>query len=232
MKTIAIMTYNTHFGKHVDRIIDWTNRLPVQDIICFQEFPEDKIKESVEVLGRTPYGWRFTPSLTFRKRVYGVLTLFRSDKLTLVSTSVINLGLHPVERSLLKSKVPRRALSTTFVYKKKLLRFVNAHFVSLAFNRTRYRQVEKVATTLVKKFIPSVLLGDFNISNILGKKKLVALLGHYGFTTSQGKVITFRLMGTRHQYDYVFVNGCTIEKMWSERTRLSDHYPVFSVIRF
>jgi len=203
----------------------------VQDIICFQEFPQDKIQESMMVLGRTPYGWRFVPSFTFRSRVYGLLTLFRKDTLHLVSTSIATFGIHPMERSIMKSSVPRSALTTKFAYQKRVIRVTNVHFVSLALNRVRYTQIESVATKLAKMPGASLIIGDFNISSIVGKKKMIRLLGQYGYVTVKAKLATHRLAGIRHQYDYVFNKGCSIGNIMTVRIRLSDHYPLFAQCR-
>ncbi len=114
MKTIQILSYNIQFGKHVDRIIDWVNRQSQFDIYCFQEFPQEKILESVTVLGRLPYGYKFTASIKKRGKIYGQLTLYRKDHMKLMRTSVISLGINKLERSIIKNTIPRSCLLTTF----------------------------------------------------------------------------------------------------------------------
>lgn len=39
-----LLSYNTQYGKRLDEINGWVERLPQQpDIICYQEYPEDKV---------------------------------------------------------------------------------------------------------------------------------------------------------------------------------------------
>lgn len=226
MTTIRILSYNVLFGKRIDRIIDWANRLPDYDVLCFQEFPKPKIKECMELLSRRPYGYRYVPSFTFRKKLYGQLTMYRTDRLTLRTTKVVNLGTSAPERILMKTRIPRTCLITEFRYGKEAFTVANVHLVALAWNKLKYLQVGSVIASLAKRNGPAVLVGDFNISSIAGKKKLLRLMESSGYTYNKKRIATHRVAIFKHQFDYVFARGATIRTVTPYRVPFSDHYPL------
>ncbi len=223
-----LVAFNVQFGKRVDRVIDWANRLPSTDVLCFQEFPKDKIRECLRLLSRRQYGFRFAPSLVRRKQLFGVLTLYRKDRMKLVSTSILTLGMTKFERSILRHRTSRSCLITRFCYAGRTVIIVNVHFVAFALNTYKYLQIEKTARGLAKKNIPVIMLGDFNISSVMGKSKLLTIMKTYGFETEQKRLATHRIIGLRHQFDYVFARWCRLSSIRSGIIRLSDHFPIFA----
>ncbi len=88
MNQVTLLTYNVQTGKRIDRIIDWLNRLPHTDIICLQEFPKEKIEECMTLLGRIPYAYVFAEGFTYRRKIFGELTLYRKDVIKKVCNEV------------------------------------------------------------------------------------------------------------------------------------------------
>ena len=230
MITIRAVTYNVMLGKHLDRIIDWVNRLPDHEVMCFQEFPQKRLREFTMLLGRRPYGFRFTPSFTFRKNIFGQLTMFRKDLLELVSTRVVPLGINRVERSILRTSLPRTCLIMTFRKKDVEFVIVNVHVVALTVNKTKYVQVEHIVESICGRSLPTIMLGDFNISSVVGKRKLIAQMATRGFFTINSRLVTHRVSIFRHQFDYVFGLLCSVRRLKAERIRYSDHYPLLATI--
>lgn len=231
MKEITIMTFNVQFGKRLDYIIHWLRQAPGQDIVCFQEFPEDRIVYFINELNNLSYGYRFARSLLRRHRVYGELTLFRTPDFRCTRSTVIEFGINRIEGRLFKGSFPRNCLICTLLNKKKIFVVGNAHMSALALNRLKYKEAELVVRMLESRRYPSVILGDFNISSVLGKGKLVRLMEKYGFVTEKRRLSTHRIAVVRHQFDYIFAKRCEVANMTVQKVRFSDHYPVFAVVR-
>ena len=109
---------------------------------------------------------------------------------------------------------------------------MNVHIVALATNAQRFEQVLMVLHEVSHIRMPVVLMGDFNISSILGKKKLVAMMKREGFHVYPKRVVTHRVGIIKHQFDYVFVRDFIIDSQHSLRLKFSDHFPVFVCGRF
>lgn len=229
MNAIRILTYNVQTGKKIDRIIDWLNRLPDTDIICLQEFPKDKIEECIYLLGRVPYGYAFAEGFTFRKRMFGQLTLFRKDSVTDVSTETIRFDINRLERSILRTSVPRSCLVITCRFGTKRISLANVHIVALASNRVKFAQINALLESMQLKTPRVVLLGDFNISSILGKRKLFTIMKTAGYSAAQKKISTHRVGVIKHQFDYLFARQCSISDQRALKVRLSDHFPVYAL---
>ncbi len=232
MAQLRVLTYNVQTGKRIDLIIDWLNRIPDTDIICLQEFPKDKIIECKELLSRVPYGYAYAEAFTFRKRTFGELTIYRKDRLKSVHCDSIPLGINGMERRILRTTIPRSCLSLKGTLEGQQIIVVNIHVVALAMNAVKYTQVEQLIENLRKIQLPIILLGDFNISSILGKKRLLIQLKKAGYTAHPNKITTHRVGIIRHQFDYVFGKKCQIIEQKAERIKYSDHYPVRAVCEF
>lgn len=232
MKKLKILTYNIQFGKNTDRIIDWVNRQLQYDVFCFQEFPKDKIKESMSVLERVPYGYRFTSSISKRKRIFGQLTIYRKDRLRLIRTEKLNLGINRLERSIIRNTIPRSCLMTMFHYKDLRITVANVHLVALTINKYKYRQVEAVARTLNSTKNPVIMLGDFNLSSFIGKKKLFRIMDQSGYATDHTRIATHRVGVFKHQFDYIFGKNCSVVYQKIKSVRLSDHLQVAAKVSF
>ncbi len=232
MRQLKVLTYNIQSGKRIDRIIDWLNRLPYTDIICLQEFPKDKIDECKLLLSRVPYGYAFAESFTFRKRTFGELTIYRKDRIKNVFSKIVTFGISKMERRILRTTVPRSYLLLEATVSRKKFVIVNVHVVALATNAVKYSQVERMKDSVKKIDSPLILLGDFNISSLLGKKKLLHVLKGEGFSMHPKKIATHREGIIRHQFDYVFGRKCSIIEQKAERVKFSDHYPITATCEF
>jgi len=226
MAMISVLSYNVHFGKRLDKIIFWLLKKPSYDVICFQEFPKSEIVPFLKAFSWAGYEYRFAPFIKRRQIVFGELTLFRNDKLTLIKSSTVSLGINRGERVILHSRIPRTSLLTVFQYKKQQIVMVNIHLVNVAFNTLRYKQILKIINRLDHHTIPTVLLGDFNMPSVFGRKKLFALMEEYGFDMLKKRLSTFHIVGVKYQMDYFFWRGCKVNNVSVERVKYSDHYPV------
>jgi endonuclease/exonuclease/phosphatase family metal-dependent hydrolase len=230
MFSFRVLTYNVQAGKRIDRIIDWLNRIPHTDVICLQEFPQAYIKECITLLGRIPYGYSFAQAFTLRNKVYGELTLYRKDRWDSVRFQSVPLGINRLEKRVLKTTIPRTCLIATCRYKQIIIVVCNVHIVALATNRVKYEQVSRIMQTLNKKHTPVIFAGDFNISSLLGKRKLSKLMLESGYTSHTKRISTHRVGMIKHQFDYIFGNRCVVVKQYVDRVKLSDHFPLFADI--
>jgi len=117
MAMISVLSYNVYFGKRLEKIIYWLLKKPPYDVICFQEFPKHTIPIFLKAFSQAKYAYRFAPFLNRRGMVFGELTLFRKDKLSLKRSSTVSLGLNRGEKVLLRARTPRTSLLTIFRYK-------------------------------------------------------------------------------------------------------------------
>ena len=226
MQHIKILTYNVQTGKKIDRIIDWLNRLPDTEIICLQEFPKDKIEESMLLLGRVPYKYVFAEGFTYRKRMYGELTIYRSDCIKNIRSKIVTLGINTIERRILRTTIPRSYLLLSGTIHGIPITFINVHIVALAMNAAKYAQVTLMLEQLSAINNPLIVLGDFNISSIIGKKRLIGLFKKSGFIMHPKKIATHRVGIIRHQFDYIFTRRCVISEQSVWRVKFSDHFPI------
>ncbi len=222
---LRLVTYNIHFGKRLIDIIAWINKQTDADIICLQEFPGVHLKTFYRSLLRG-WGHRFTASFIFRKKIYGLVTLFRQKKLRLVKTKTLLMGVHPMERSLLKNPMEKSCLVITFRAGRKTIAVANTHLVYLAANRSRYKQIRMITNHLTRHNHALLITGDFNLFSVKTNKKLISYMKRFGFRTTAQRLSTYRLALLKYQLDYVFVKRCTLTSLTSERVRFSDHYPV------
>lgn len=220
------MTFNVQLGKKLDRIIEWLSHIPPVDILCFQEFPRDKVAYFMQTIHKK-YRYRFVQSLVWRKRVYGELTVYHKE-IACTSSSVLRLGISRFEHRVLKNTIPRSCLVTKFRFKNISFIIANVHLAAFAMNKYKYRQAEVVVQKLMKKKPPSIVLGDFNISSIVGKRKLTHLMHTYGYETERKRLLTHRVAVVKHQFDYIFTKQCRLDILSVVRVRFSDHYPVFA----
>lgn len=213
-------------GKRIDRIIDWLNRLSDTDVICLQEFPKEKIDECMLLLGRIPYANIFAEGFTYRKKIYGELTLYRTDVFTDVRAKIITLGINTIERRILRTTVPRSYIILSGCINGRKISIVNVHIVALATNATKFAQVKVMLEQISTIKTKLIVSGDFNISSILGKKRLISLFKKFGFSMHPKKLSTHRVGIIRHQFDYIFARRCAVSEQSAHRVRFSDHYPI------
>jgi endonuclease/exonuclease/phosphatase family metal-dependent hydrolase len=224
---ISALSYNIHFGKKLDAVLGWLVQQTPPDIICFQEFPKHRIAACVRALSGPDYGYRFAPSLGNKKnRSYGVLTLFRKATLLPVSFRRVSLGINILERAWFGSSVARHSLVTVFRYKTEEFVLANTHLVCSAPNSHKYRQIATIFRALRSYPRPVVIVGDYNIPGVTGKRNLIRFMKKNGYRTDEKRISTFRIAGMHTQVDYVFWRNCTVRSVRSLRVRHSDHYPV------
>ncbi|MCX6791967.1 MAG: PCRF domain-containing protein [Candidatus Gottesmanbacteria bacterium] len=227
---VRLITYNTHFGKHLLDIISWINDQTDADIICLQEFPSVYLKIFYRSLPRG-FGHRVTQSFIFRKKIFVIVTLYRRKKLRLVTSKTLLMGVHPMEKSLMKNPMEKSCLLTTFRLGHKTITIANTHLVFLAANRSRYKQISMITDNLATHHHALVLTGDFNIPSIRAKNTLIRYMENFGFRTIVKRLSTYRLAIVKYQLDYVFVKWCSLTSLTLKRMRFSDHYPVTADIR-
>ena len=182
-------------------------------------------------LPRGVWGHRFTRSFIMRKKIYCVVTLFRQKKLRLLKSKTLLMGIHPMEKSLLRNPMEKSCLMTTFRTGRKKVTIANTHLVFLAANRSRYKQIHLITNHLTAYRHPLVVTGDFNIPSVFANNKLISYMKTIGFQTIAKRLSTYRLALWRYQLDYVFVKHCSLASLALDRIRLSDHYPVTAIIR-
>lgn len=141
------------------------------------------------------------------------------------------MGIHPMEKSLLRNPMEKSCLMTTFRVKTKMVTVANTHLVFLAVNRSRYKQIHLIANHLSSCRHAAIITGDFNLHSVRINKKLIAFMRMYGFHTSPKWIATHHFGFIKHQLDYVFVSKCTLLKLEAPRVRFSDHYPITADIR-
>lgn len=228
---LRVVTYNIHFGKRLTEISSWIAHQATADIICLQEFPVTHLTQFYRSLPRGIWGHRFTKSFIYRKKIYVIVTLFRRKKLRLLKTKTLLMGIHPMEKSLLKNPMEKSCLLTTFRTGTKTITIANTHLVFLAANRSRYKQIQLITDHLSSYRHSSVITGDFNIHSMRINKKLIEFMSVYDYETSLKRLATHRIGIVKHQLDYVFVKRCSLISLTAERLRFSDHYPVIAGIR-
>jgi endonuclease/exonuclease/phosphatase family metal-dependent hydrolase len=227
---LRVVTYNIHFGKRLTGIISWIKHQMTADIICLQEFPVTHLTAFYRSLPRN-WGHRFTESFIFRKKIYGIVTLFRRKKLRLLKTKTLLMGVHPMEKSLLRNPMEKSCLLTTFRTGTKTITIANTHLVFLAANRSRYKQIRMITDHLAAYRHPLVVTGDFNIPSVRANKKLISYMDTFGFHTTLKRISTYRIAIVKYQLDYFFTKRCIINSLTAERIHFSDHYPITAVIR-
>lgn len=229
---IRILSYNLLFGRRSKKIFPWIVKQRAADILCFQEFPEHKIKELLALLPKKKYSYAYSPSMHIFKKSYGLLTIFRADKLTVKKIVRINLGTNRTEKAILGTRIPRTGLLTLFSYRRKLFVLVNCHLVNIASNKLRYKQIQLILKALSAYHVPALIIGDFNIPSLIANKKLIVFMATQGFNMFEKHTATFRIVFIRFQMDYVFARKAVITSMTIDRKiRFSDHYPILTTVR-
>ncbi len=228
---MRIYTYNVFFGKRLPNILAWMAAAPRAAIYCFQEFPESGIDDCLNVLGHTSYGFSFAPSMKQKKAVYGELTLYRSD-VRLKSVSTLVLRTNRLDRISIGRMSGRICLVTVFVRRGVKFAVANTHLSALATNRARYTQIKDIIDFLKPHATAHLILGDFNVTSLVGRKKFFAFMRKHLYRTHEKRVITHKIALLKHQVDYVFGKKCEIVSVEALRIRFSDHYPVAATILF
>lgn len=232
---IKAVTYNIFIGRKLGKIVDWLITSHDQiDMCCFQEFPQDKIKEVVEKLKGHSMDYVFAEGITIQGNVYGELTLFNTKKLKLLRSERIHLGgkgdflwflfdrYGRLDFTFERNKLERSALLTQFVCDNKTVTLINTHLTSHHLNYKRLQQIKSILKNVSDG--STVVLGDFNYP--FGK--LVKFMKINGFSHATRRITTHRLLRIIPQHlDYIFYKGCQVENIKVHKVRYSDHFPIF-----
>ncbi len=223
---LTLLSYNIQFGRRLTQIIEWLAAHKHKcEIICFQEFPESKIKQVLDRIG-TEWGHAFAPAFTKARIKYGELTLFNNQALTLIKEQIVFLGASRLELLISRHTAHRSGLLTSFRYKNSTILVVNVHLACISQNNLRLKELQ-----LILKYIgdqkKAVIVGDFNYSSWTGRRKLYRFMRTFQFE-SAGEMITHRLFKLPQQLDYVFARNVAIGEVASQRLPFSDHYPIFA----
>lgn len=230
------LTYNIYFGRNIDQIITWLNSFKKPfDILCFQEFPEAKIKYLQRAMKSFPYDFSYASSFIFKNESYGELTLVHKEKLTLKEHFVVSLGTNIIEEKILRLLSHRTALVTQLCYNTQPFLLSNTHLIAFAMNMQRREQLRKLFGELAsgaKEDIPAVVLGDMNYSSLLSRKKLFELIETEGFANAYEEDTHNLFSLTSHQLDYIFNKQCTVQDIKVIDVPFSDHFPVQFTLGF
>jgi endonuclease/exonuclease/phosphatase family metal-dependent hydrolase len=228
---LSLFSYNILRGKKLTKILEWYRLNRIQfDVICFQEYPEDKIKEFINLLPKNEYdykfspGFKFSPGLNNRHRIYGQVTVFNKTKLKLMSTRIVNLGTSKIEKRLFHNDVERSALITHFVYKEAPFLIANCHLTPLTFNKRRLNQLDLIFSHIRKDDI-ALIVGDFNYPSVRSSG-LIKFMSDNDFENGTINLKTHKLFFIRQQLDYIFSKGCALEHSAIHSIKFSDHFPL------
>lgn len=204
---------------------------PKPDIICLQEIPKDKVSSFGKILEKRGYDYKYAPAYTDHDITYGELTAYNNKKIVLMFSKVVELGSSIVARLISQHNARYTSLLTVFRHGKQTFIIINIHLLPFHLHRKRRKQlgIAIEALTLLKYVnLPSLIIGDYNYTSLLGTGGLIKFMGKHGFKIGgKKKVITHRKWRINHQTDYVFYKGCKIKGLKSERVAFSDHYPMF-----
>ena len=233
---LSVLTYNIQHGRKLKEIIAWMENLDqLPDIVCFQEFPLAEIKAFQKAIARKQkFDYRFAVGFTRNGRQFGEVTLVKNT-FTIEDHDVVRLGKSVIESRIKRDKTERSALATIVSQGRKRFLLVNIHLVCLSLNRSRITQVKKVLAE-IKKInpkgnMPTLVLGDFNYSTLIGQKKLIRIMQEEGFLNAYKKY-THRLFYLKHQIDYVFYKNCFVDRVNVLRLPLSDHFRISFALEF
>lgn len=228
---IKLITYNIAEGKNLPKIYEWieTEQANV-DIICFQEFPEKDLKNIEKFKFLHSFNHTFSPGLKKNKNQLGQLTLFKKRQFKLIDEYIMDLGKDNLEVMYKKVPTKRSALITTFELDKTQFIIANVHLSAFSFNLNRRRQVKKVVDGLTSS-VPVVMIGDFNYSNLIGRKFFIKYMESLGLVLAGENMITNKYKKLlKQQLDYVFYQGFKLNDIKVKDLPFSDHYPV--IVKF
>ena len=230
---LKIITYNIETGKKLNKIYKWIEEFRSNtDIICFQEFPEEEIKNLLNNEFLKEYSYSFSPGLKKNSKQLGQITLFKKNKLKLIEEYIIDIGHDDLEILYKKTPTKRSALVTTFEIDGKQFIVANVHLSAFTINIKRRKQTKKVIEGFIKS-VPFILLGDFNYSSLFGRKSFINYMEKLGLILAGEKMITNKYKGfLKQQLDYIFYYGFKIYDIKVEELDYSDHFPVIADFDF
>lgn len=232
---ISVISYNILHGLRLRQIMRWVSQEhQMRDIYCFQEYPETQIAYAVQALsGARDLKYIFSHNFTKRGRVYGQLTLYDANKVTLAQVARVPLGSPNIfERVFFHLRGQKHALVSHFESQQGKFALVNTHLTALGTNAKRRSQIDAIMRYLQSDMllgIPKVLVGDFNYTSLFKQHLLFHFMKKYGLENAY-RAYTHKLFFLKQQLDYVFFHNCSISDFRIFNMPFSDHYPLtFSI---
>jgi endonuclease/exonuclease/phosphatase family metal-dependent hydrolase len=225
---LTLLCYNIYWGKELGKIIGWIKKTKNKpDIVCFQEFPESKLKDFPKLVEELGYSFVFAPAMTKRKRRFGELTAFKKNGLKLLDHKIVELGDSKLDNTIFRYKSHRSSLVTNFAQGKNKFTVVNLQLAWFGLHKRRLNQLKKTFGK-VNKTLPSIVVGDYNYSILLGRKRsLVKFMHEAGYQMAGERTITHRfLRRIPQQIDYAFYKDLKILEFKVGSVRYSDHFPI------
>jgi endonuclease/exonuclease/phosphatase family metal-dependent hydrolase len=228
---LSVLSYNILYGKKLDKIAQWLTSTPKKfDILCFQEFPKEKINFLLKALLPIKYSFKYGTNFIKNNKDYGQLTLINSKKIKFRGSKSIFLGTNFIEDKIFGLKGERSSLITKLRFGKNDLILANTHLIAYALNSHKREQLEKV-TEEIKNFskkskMPVVLLGDLNYSSIIWQDGIFNLMRKMGFQNAHREKTHKLLFLKYQQLDYVFFKDCKASDVVIEKLSFSDHFPM------
>lgn len=233
MGSYSLISYNILFGKKVDKIFAWLKTLNnTPDFICFQEFPQNAINEIKTNLSKIAnYDLAFAPSFRYKNLQYGELTVYNCDKFNLTESITLALSSDLRLQKIIRVSGQRTALLTTFKIDDVKFTLANIHLPWLCRNTVRLKALAGIMAKLEENQ-PSLIVGDYNYSNIFDNTGLYELMAKNHFIPGGGYFITNSLFGlVNQQLDYAFARNSEAKIVNVAKLDYSDHYPLFLDIK-
>ncbi|HNQ31370.1 MAG TPA: endonuclease/exonuclease/phosphatase family protein [Candidatus Woesebacteria bacterium] len=232
---IRILSYNVRYGRKLSQILAWLQERYMQyDVICLQEYPQDKQKD-IRGHFASHYQHVFSHGFSTKKGSFGQVTLYDTIRLKTHGSRVLTLGKNAIEDIVHGIKGERTALITKLKNGEGSLSLINTHLACLAGNGARRKQLKMILDELKhdKAHAASgqVVVGDFNYTSLLRQRSLLSFMTDHHFINAYKKS-THRLFFVKHQLDYAFYRQCAIRNVMVERLKYSDHYPVSFEVHF
>lgn len=226
---LSVLSYNILFGRRVKEILSWLSKEPYQyDILCFQEFPKQKIALVKKLV--QPHSYAYASNVIHKGKDYGQLTVLVNKKITLVEESTIWLGTNFFEDRVLKLEGERSSLLTKLRYDNKEFLLANTHLIAFSLNALKRKQLAMVVEHLEgvsqKKKIPTIVLGDFNYSSLFWRGKFFDYMDDKRFKNAHTEKTHTLLSLKQHQLDYIFYKHCQVNNVKILQESFSDHFPM------
>ena len=175
----SILSYNVLGGVYTDKILEKLESVVNKpDIVCFQEFPEDKsLSSKFEQYFGNNYSQEKNLSLISPRRIRGLATFYNNKKFKLQNSKILHL---PTPKWTIWEKmfvwsitdgamapVDRTALITIFEYNKIPLVVLNTHLAWEGGAKQRLIQLDYILKEIKELDISGkiILCGDFNLLN-------------------------------------------------------------------
>lgn len=225
---VNIISYNVEYGNNLNEIYNWIKSLEKQpQIICFQEFPEDKIDELRNNKIFQNQTLCFAKGLTSRGKFFGELTIIDNTRLKIVSNNFIDFGVDSLESKFKRKKIKRSAIITILKNRENKFSITNVHLTPLSLNSRRKKQLKEVVGNI--NLNNSIIIGDFNYSSLLTRGGLVVLMKEHSYYLAGEKIITNKYKHKiPQQLDYVFYKNVEVKNVEVLELPYSDHFPVLA----